>query len=89
MQGIYRVGSATSTMQQFAANIDPVQSDMKSLEVTAIEAIASPKTIVQPESITESLPSLSNSAARIFLILLGLLLIAESSFAWLVGRQVG
>lgn len=89
MQGVYRLGSANSTTQLFAANIDPVQSDMKSLDLTDIEAIASPKKIVQHESIAASIPSQSNSTARILLIVLGLLLIAESSFAWLVGRQVG
>lgn len=89
MQGVYRAGNPTSTWQQFAVNIDPAQSELKSLELSAIDAIASPKVVSRSESSTAPIASASNPTARSLLFVLGLLLLAESCFAWALGRQIG
>lgn len=89
--GVYFVRQSDNGSQlPFAVNVDGSESSLQSIELTQLPLSSRPPplAIEIPESsaqVAESSPWL----ARGWLIVLGLLLVAESWLAWALGRRVG
>jgi Aerotolerance regulator N-terminal/von Willebrand factor type A domain len=87
--GIYRVRQSDGRTVAFAVNIDARQSD---LQPVANEAL--PKSTLRPNeeielSGTTDFSKQANDLSKYLLVCLAILLVTESSVAWLFGRRLG
>lgn len=87
MRGVYQAHLSSGTVVPFAVNIDPAESSLDSVPDTAFPTV-NPSNLPENRSVSPSTNS-SDMLARWLLGLLFLLLVAESSLAWWIGRRVG
>ncbi len=89
MRGVYRTLEPKEAQRQFAVNIDPIQSSLKSIDLQAIRPLI--QSSLQTDSEvprTEMAKSSSNDTlSRAILITLILVLLSESLLAWSLGKQ--
>lgn len=86
--GVYQARSQ-SGVESFAVNIDPVESDLASVTLAQL-----PNSTASPQRISGGTDAIrpyenDNRLARVLLMLLLVLLIAESLLAWSLGRRIG
>jgi Aerotolerance regulator N-terminal/von Willebrand factor type A domain len=88
-RGLYRVTEPTEAQRLFAININPEQSSLQSIDLQSIRPLLGVSNVATTASRGDA-ESAQNSdwLARIFLSLLGSLLVIEMLLAWLIGKRI-
>lgn len=89
MRGVYRTLEPKEAQRQFAVNIDPIQSSLKSIDLQAIRPLF--QSSLETNSVTQrseiAKASSNDTLSRAILITLIVVLLSESLLAWSLGKQ--
>lgn len=88
MQGIYLARYSNGRVQPYAVNLDPVQSRLKSISKQELPLSHVPKEAQSSSPAAGAIPT-SPALSRLALLLLLVLLAAESLAALYIGRRIG
>lgn len=89
LRGVYRTLEPKEAQRQFAVNIDPIQSSLKSIDLQAIRPLiqSSLETSSDAQRSEIAKASSNDSLSRAILITLIVVLLSESLLAWSLGKQ--
>jgi hypothetical protein len=88
-RGLYRVTEPTEAQRQFAININPEQSSLQSIDLQSIRPLLGVSNVATTASRGDAEAAQNSDwLARIFLSLLGGLLVIEMLLAWLIGKRI-
>lgn len=88
-RGVYRTLEPKEAQRQFAVNIDPIQSSLKSIDLQAIRPLfqSSLETNSEVQRSEIAKASSNDTLSRAILITLIVVLLGESLLAWSLGKQ--
>ena len=87
-RGVYQVTTEANSTRPFSVNIDPVQSDLRSVATNQLPQSTEKSGTQLTASIEDNTIPTSNSLVRWLLGTLAVMLLSESLLAWHLGRRL-